>query len=135
MNHGNIFGKIVNKKMTLNEYGEISQKCRHDLPIHINYCYLREYVIMPDHIHGIIEIKHSKDVLDSKMLNFKKIPRHQGLPNIIRSFKSASSRLIHQAGFENFQWQKSYYDIIIKSHHELIQYVKYINNNPINWKK
>ena len=61
-----------------------------------------------------------------------KLKRH-GLPEIVRAFKSFSSRRINESGFkQNFRWQKSFYDRIIRNENELYATRKYIKNNPKN---
>lgn len=54
-----IFGEIRNGEMTLNDAGEIAHKCWTEIPIHFPNTMLHEYVIMPNHIHGIIEFSRS----------------------------------------------------------------------------
>ena len=51
-----LFGEIVNNEMILNEYGEIANKYWYEIPKHYTNTQLDEYVIMPNHIHGIIFI-------------------------------------------------------------------------------
>jgi len=51
-----LFGEIHNGKMYLNEYGEIAKKCWVEIPKHHQNVQLDEYVIMPNHIHGIVVI-------------------------------------------------------------------------------
>lgn len=54
------FGNIVNEKMVLNEMGQMAQKCWIEIPWHFDNVLLDEYVIMPNHIHGIICINDDK---------------------------------------------------------------------------
>ncbi|MBN2788606.1 MAG: hypothetical protein JXR69_00290 [Candidatus Delongbacteria bacterium] len=54
--HQQIFGKIINKSMVLNNAGLIVQKCWLNIPKYCLGITLHEYIIMPNHIHGIIEI-------------------------------------------------------------------------------
>ncbi|MBI5218613.1 MAG: hypothetical protein HY958_06765 [Bacteroidia bacterium] len=49
-------GQIKDHKMVLSDIGQIAQSCYLEIPNHFNNVILDEYVIMPDHIHGIIEI-------------------------------------------------------------------------------
>ncbi|MBX3043464.1 MAG: hypothetical protein KIT33_05120 [Candidatus Kapabacteria bacterium] len=57
-NREEFFGKIKNGKMILNEYGAIVEKCWFDLPNHYKNCLLDEFIIMPNHIHGIVIIEN-----------------------------------------------------------------------------
>ncbi len=58
---GNIFGEIENEIMVLNEIGKITDYTWKDLPNHNDNITLNEYIIMPDHVHGIIMINESND--------------------------------------------------------------------------
>lgn len=51
-----IFGKVENGEMKLNEYGKIADQCWREISVHIKNVAIDEYVIMPDHVHGIIHI-------------------------------------------------------------------------------
>jgi hypothetical protein len=51
-----LFGKVVNGKMALNEAGKIAVSCWLDIPVHFPNATLHEYVVMPNHIHGIVEL-------------------------------------------------------------------------------
>ena len=50
------FGNILNQQMILSETGQIAKKLWQNLPEHFSFAALDEYVIMPDHVHGIIII-------------------------------------------------------------------------------
>ncbi len=52
-----IFGNVVDGKMILNELGEIVNRCWLEIPTHFPHAHLDEFVIMPNHMHGIIEIQ------------------------------------------------------------------------------
>ena len=54
------FGEIKNGEMNLNDAGEIANKCWLEIPNHFPKVVLHEYVIMPNHIHGIIEIDNNE---------------------------------------------------------------------------
>ncbi len=91
---------------------------------------------MPNHVHGIMHIVSGIDGFVGN--GFKPFPTtadiYHGLPEIIRGFKTFSSRHINQSNPVNrFQWQKSYHDRIIRNDSELNRIREYINNNPVNW--
>ena len=54
------FGKIENEEMILSELGEIAEKFWLEIPDHFPSIELDEFIIMPDHMHGIIIIRQSK---------------------------------------------------------------------------
>lgn len=157
-NRTNYFGKIKNEKMILNKLGEIVKKYWMEIPKHFKHVYLDEFIIMTDHMHGILIIKQpisvkpiavtamsnnmamtamskTKNINDQFNKNFysKISPKSNSIPTIIRSFKSVVSKIIHQLFDENFQWQSRYYDYIIRNKNEFNKIRIYIKNNPIQW--
>ena len=54
-----LFGEIVNDKMQLNDAGQYARKCWMDIPAHFPDAQLDEFIIMPNHVHGIIVIRDS----------------------------------------------------------------------------
>ncbi|OGU64520.1 MAG: hypothetical protein A2499_10140 [Stygiobacter sp. RIFOXYC12_FULL_38_8] len=133
MNKVEWFGEISGASVILNAKGKIVEDCWFDLQNHYPNCELDYYVIMPDHFHGIL-ILTERDInyWDGSETHPKK-SRNHGLSEIIRSFKSYSSRRINELS-ENkskFNWQTSFYDRIIRNEKELYQIRKYIQDNPL----
>jgi REP element-mobilizing transposase RayT len=124
------FGDISEGEINLNRYGEIVNQCWCNLPKHYLNCSLDSFVIMPNHVHGIIVIDNENVVGNG----LKPFPTH-GLSEIIRGFKTFSSRKINEEIENNykFQWQKSFYDHIIRSEKSLDLIREYIQNNPLKW--
>ena len=93
-----------------------------------------KYVIMPNHIHIIIEICKELPINDPNN-------RNHGIPEIIRQIKTFSSKRINEMrkrnGYEPFPtngiWQKSYHDHIIRNEADYLRIWKYIDENPIIW--
>lgn len=79
---------------------------------------------MPNHFHGLIEIRPSID--------FSYRSQNKKLPIIIGSYKSAVSKIVHREGFEDFVWHRSYYDNIVRSNGDLNRIRRYVSNNPAN---
>ena len=121
------FGKVEKGEMILNQYGKIVNPCWDDLPNHYLNCLLDMFVIMPNHVHGIIVINNDETVENG----FKPFPTH-GLSEMIRGFKTFSSRKINEEikSDKKFQRQKSFYDHAIrneKSLHNLRHYITFIS--------
>jgi REP element-mobilizing transposase RayT len=55
------FGQVSNEIMTINNFGEIVEKCWLDLSSHYQNCILDEYVVMPNHFHGIVIIDNERE--------------------------------------------------------------------------
>jgi len=59
-NHENYFGEIIDKKMKLSEIGKIAEKYWDEIPQHFPFVKLDAFVVMPNHVHGIIWINNDK---------------------------------------------------------------------------
>jgi putative transposase len=114
----------VSTTINLSGIGKIVMECWCDLPNHYSNIVLDEFIIMPNHIHGIIKIQ-----------NHDQEEKKHGLSEFIRAFKSFSSRRINELRKTNKNgiWQSRYYDHIISSDSELKRIREYITENPENW--
>jgi len=83
-----LFGEIKNSEMFLNEYGEIVMRCWDDLPNHYQYTQLDEFVIMPNHVHGIIVINVGAGLKPARLdADIKDIYRAGLKPALVNSDK------------------------------------------------
>ena len=143
--HGRVpwFGEVVDGKMVRNELGEVAQKLWGEIPSHHNYVTLDEFIIMSDHIHGILLISDEsetvatlhatspRDNAKSESHHYSNIsPKKGSLSTIIRSYKSAVTREIHKHLSPSFGWQSRYYDHIIRTETDLNNLREYIHLNP-----
>ncbi len=123
-----LFGTVVNGQMVLNDAGRIAAGCWRDIPKHFPQVSLDEWVVMPDHVHGIITI-HSVGVK-----NLSPIPPRSARPcgtsrtvgSIVRGFKIGVTKLLDG----DSPWQRNYYDIIVRDARALNNIRAYIRNNP-----
>ena len=143
-----LFGQIKTRRGTaccalcilcaLNEYGNIVND-EWIKSAHIrNKIELDEFVIMPNHIHGIIIIND----LGNDLGTARRAPTGQfgfsvsgSLPTIVRAFKSASTKRINELRNSPGQklWQRNYYEHIIRDEKDLNRIRKYIKDNPAKW--
>ncbi len=106
----------------LSPIGEIVEEQMSDLEERYKNILIDEYVIMPDHIHMILIIKKAGGASTSPTMN-----------DIIRTFKSLTSRICKQRfGIENL-FQRSFYDHVIRNRKDYETRKKYILENPIKW--
>ena len=136
-NKNNYFGEIKNNKMILNEYGNITKQCWENITKHFSNVELDEFQIMPNHIHGIIIIRNSNQSVGNAYMRSLQTDHWQYrtkmlLSIIVHEFKSAVSRSIRKYN-SSFQWQKSFYDHIIRNEYSLFRIRKYIKDNLGNW--
>ncbi|MFW5862249.1 MAG: transposase [Spirochaetota bacterium] len=147
--------------MALNEFGEISMRRWLEIPMHYTNVSLDEYIIMPDHVHGIIIINDvtngtvgaihesppqrisSQQPISPFPKNdtngtdeYKKQRRKMTLPKIIGRFKMNTAKQINQLRQTpgTTVWQRNYYEHIIRDEHELNRIRHYIAQNPAKWR-
>lgn len=121
------------------------------------YIELDEWVIMPNHLHGIIIIKNQplpplvethwwgvsqqaifhpektfqRNVSTTKTTKSRLKPKSLG--SIIGQIKTACTKRIWEAGYDDFEWQDRFYDHIIQDDESLHNIRQYIINNPLKW--
>ncbi len=113
-----------NVEMQINEFGRIVEYTWFDLVNHIDNIKLHEFIVMPNHIHGIIEITNDKRAGLEPAPTGKMKP----LSEIVRQLKTFSARRINQLQEMSDRpiWQRNYYEHIIrdeKSYHKLADYM------------
>jgi len=131
-----LFGAIVDGQMRLNEFGEIV--CDEWLKTEIirPRVQLDVFVIMPNHIHGIIIVNDVDGCCRGTLQRAPTIeqfgkPTSDSIPTIIRLFKSATTKRINE--YRNTPavsvWQRNYYEHIIRNETEWQRIRQYIANN------
>ena len=147
----------VRKQMKLNEYGKIAEKQWYWLSDQYPYIVLHAFVVMPNHIHGIVEINRSvvtaavgtgRDLSDIKNPDLSEnendismeTGRDLSLPIKIKSlselmgaYKTTVSKQIHLLGYNDFVWQRSFHDHIILDNQSYNNISDYITTNPLKW--
>jgi len=135
-----MFGKIINNKIELNEFGKIVDKKINELKKYKNVD-IDIYCVMPNHIHGIMVITNfhhrrglihqTRDVIHQT----RQFGQWMGMINhaptlghIIRYFKAKTSRLTNMK-----LWQRNYYEHIVRNETELEKIREYITLNPTMW--
>jgi len=136
---GCVLGEIINGEMHLNDIGRIVEsewmktgKIRKNV-------ILDSFVIMPNHLHGIIfiiEMDNGRGTVHRAPTTeqFAK-PTSNSIPTIIRSFKATATKQINQLRNSpgNPVWQRNYFERVIRNEKELNRIREYINSNPYNW--
>ena len=133
-----VFGDVLNGESVLNVSGRIVQTVWNELPVHFRPIGLDEFVVMPNHVHGIIMIN---DAQRASVGAQHAAPLHQpyvkpgSLGAIVRSFKSAVSKRVNETheGRPLRLWQRNYYEHIIRNEESLLHIREYIASNPSRW--
>jgi REP element-mobilizing transposase RayT len=130
--------------MEINEFGKIVEKFWFSIPKRYSNVIIDEFVVMPNHFHGLLKILHGPvGAIHELPLPCGNEPnpeiwkqrRRMLLPKIIGYFKMNTAKQINIV--RNFNqipvWQRNYYENIIHSESEVDNIRGYIRNNPRNW--
>jgi len=141
----NLFGEIHNREMFLNDAGRIVERTWLEIPEHFLIADLDSFIVMPNHIHGILVLidvgrgtahlqTNAGTACRASTERFGK-PIPGLLPTIIRSFKSAATNRINDLrGIKRMVvWQRNYYEHIIRNEESLNRIGKYILENHLRW--
>jgi REP element-mobilizing transposase RayT len=123
---GYMFGEIIDEKMFINSAGEMIEREYSNIPK--QYCDTEcdEYIIMPNHVHFMLQKENSNVQLSEIIRTFKSITTNEYIKGV---------KKFGWKRFEKRLWQRNYYEHIIRSDEEYFHAVEYIRNNPENWKK
>lgn len=117
--------------LQMTEIGKIAHQYWAEIPKHYPFVTVDEFVIMPNHIHGILYLNPiDKNERTPNIFG----PQSNNLGAIIRGFKSSVKRYANEHHIE-FEWQPRYHDRIIRDEKEYSAIKNYIFNNPANWKE
>jgi REP element-mobilizing transposase RayT len=152
------FGRIENGEMILNDWGETVQQCWLEISQHFPDEILHEYVVMPNHVHGIIELTgvgaknlSPSDLMSSESILVSPISRgsfdnddsgkrakdfsplrgtSRTIGAIVRGFKIGVTK---QLGVSI--WQRNYYEHIIRNEQSYRNIVDHVIRNPERWQE
>ena len=130
---GALFGALINGEMRANDLGKIVGQCWRAIPEHDASVILDEFVLMPDHVHGLLRLATGRACpvpTVSAMDGTIRPSPHLG--TIVGSFKSATARLInfHRATPGATVWQRGYYEHRVRGEDDLRRIREYIIGNP-----
>jgi len=112
-----------------------TQQCWLEIPKHLSTVQLDEWVVMPNHLHGIVVIVDCRGTAcRAPTVKFGN-PTPGSLPTINHSFKSAVSKRINVLRDTPGApvWQRNYYEHVIRNEEDLNQIRQYILDNPLQW--
>ena len=125
-----LFGRVRTSELIVSRLGEIARECWTSIPNHFPHVRIDAFVVMPDHIHGIL-------FLGSRHSHTRAIGRIRpgSLGAVVRSFKSAVAARINalRGARVGGVWQRNYFDQIIRNRADLTRVRRYIFDNPARW--
>ena len=136
---GSLFGAMADGQMRLNQLGLMAKTCWLEIPAHFPNVVLDEYVIMPNHLHGILWIvdveANEPSAPESRAVRSR--PRLQSpsksIGSVIRGFKAGVTKWARAHSDISQVWQRNYYEHIIRNDASLNRIRRYILDNPANW--
>jgi len=135
-----VLGDFHEGQIELSVLGETVRECWLAIPLHFAKVKLHEFVIMPNHLHGIVEIvavgaQHAAPLLgkDSDVRN-PAFVKHGSLGATVRSFKAAVTRKARrELGWNGDVWQRNYFERVLRHGKEIADAGRYIAENPMMW--
>jgi len=150
-----LFGAIVNGKMVLNEAGRVAEKCWQEIPEHFPAVDLDAFVVMPNHVHGVLNLQEGFGGKGFGIPNpsttpqFGK-PQAGSLGTVVGAYKAAVSRILGRGGKfparaklppipapisagASAIWHRNYWDVIVPDEKALAAIRNYIRFNPQNY--
>jgi len=142
-----LFGEVVNREMKLTKFGLVAEQQWEKLSGRFPHIELGAFMIMPNHMHGIIVITDGRgtagELNDLDGEPSRRAPTREGfqkpvkgsVPTIIRSYKSAIAYRINLMRRTQGVpiWQRNYYEHIIRNERDLQNKTDYIEANPMLW--
>ncbi|MBC7232147.1 MAG: hypothetical protein H5T68_02740 [Chloroflexi bacterium] len=142
-----LFGEVVDGEMRMNDAGRMIEKWWLELNRAFPNMETDEYVVMPNHVHGIVVIVGPDHVGADLRVCPDAMGAHHGgahigapLPAIIQWFKTMTTneyiRGVRTSGWTPFAgklWQRNYYEHIVRDESSLHRIREYIVNNPLQW--
>lgn len=131
-----LFGEVINKKMQLNSLGKIVKYHWLLTPEKSPFVELDAFIIMPNHLHGIVHILHTNRIHqdDNTSLKFAKA---RSLSVLMRTFKASVTKTsrMKMADPPPKIWHRSFYDHILRDDESLEAVRFYIRSNPARWEE
>jgi putative transposase len=141
-----LFGEITDGEMKMNDAGWMIQTIWDEMPIHYRGVETDEFVVMPNHIHGIVVIVGA----GPRACPDDGHPRREGhpqggaptlsLPEVVHRFKTMTTKRytdrVRKSGWAPFPgklWQRNYWEHIVRNEIELNRIRQYIQYNPVQW--
>jgi len=144
-----MFGKVIDDKMCLNASGELAQKIWSSLPERFSFVQLDAFVVMPNHVHGIIVLVDAQRSSRQQKPSLARVPARfqpsvqakkdnhlipgSSLGEVVRTFKGATTYHVRRADNPAFAWHARYYEHVIRNQQDLDRIRAYIETNPARW--
>ncbi|MBN2249280.1 MAG: transposase [Campylobacterales bacterium] len=117
-------GEIIDDKMFKSNAGRMVEQIWYQIPVYNPGIHLHEFTMMPNHIHGIVELENASISLSGVIQKFKSMTTCKYIDGVRNHLWET---------FDKKLWQRNYYEHIIRNDQSLDTIQNYIINNPKNW--
>ncbi len=126
-----ILGHIEEDSVLPTTIGSLVIDAWHSLPKRFPYVALDAFTIMPNHVHGLIQILHH----DSAQTGFTTLDDRKPLGRLVATFKTVATQRIndHRRTPARPVWQRGFYDHVVRNEESLARIREYIIANPLRW--
>lgn len=142
-----LFGDVIGGRMQVNDAGHMVQTVWEEIPIHYPGVLVDAFVVMPNHIHGIVILagagpRACPDTAQPRATGQPRgvAPPGLSLPDVVHRFKTLTAKRyadgVKSRGWTPFHgrlWQRNYYEHLIRTEHALDRIRRYIALNPLHW--
>ena len=142
-----LFGDVADGQVRLNDAGKMVERVWSELTGHYPGVELDEFIVMPNHMHGIIVLVGAgpRACPDQMGLHTptgqpRGVAPTMSLPDVVHRFKTLTTKLyadgVHQSHWPPFAgrlWQRNYHEHIIRDEADLARIRRYITDNPARW--
>ena len=143
-----LYGEVCNGCMVRSPAGDAVASCWYEIPRHYLEVELDEFVVMPNHMHGIVVIASCRSERAAGAATMcRGRPTHappgsdvmaapaHNLGTILGSYKSAVTKAVNALRCSQRVpvWQRGYFEHVVRSEEELNRIREYIASNPANW--
>jgi REP element-mobilizing transposase RayT len=132
-----LFGQVHNGRLVHNRFGEVAVACWREIPVHFPHVRLDAFVVMPNHVHGLLIIPDRiPEPVPEQEERFGR-PVAGSIPTIVRSYKAAVTARINRLRRTPGTpvWQRNYYEHIVRNRRALEAIRRYIAENPARWQQ
>lgn len=133
--HSSILGSVETGQMGLSAFGGIVHECWKDVPRHYGGVTNDLFIVMPNHVHGIIVLRGEDPHPPERSGSKPDRTEVHSLSEIVRGFKTYSARRINDRRRSPGVpvWQRGFYEHVVRNDHEYRRIGEYIRQNPERW--
>ena len=132
-----LFGEVVDGAMRLSSAGQLAATVWHNMLERFPGVELDIFVVMPNHLHGIIVLMDSESTDAGSRAGTRPAPT---IGDVVGAYKSLFTlqfmegvRSKRWPAFDRRVWQRNCYEHVIRDEHDLTRVRRYIDENPLRW--